>query len=160
MSTSDAYFMRLALAEARRAAEQGDVPVGAVVVRAEHVVAADHNRKEAAQDPTAHAEMLAIRSAAEELGSWRLEDSTLYVTMEPCPMCAGALWSARVQRLVYAAPDERAGAAGSLYNVVADSRLNHRLEVCGGVLAEEAQAMLQAFFRDLRAKSRAGKQQG
>ncbi len=146
----DVRFMRLALDEAERAAEAGDVPVGAVLVRDGVVVASGHNEREVRQDPTAHAEVVVLRQAAQALGSWRLERTVLYVTLEPCPMCAGAMWLARVQGLVFGAKDEKAGAAGTLYNVAADPRLNHRLVVEGGVLAEESQRLLRAFFRGLR----------
>jgi tRNA(adenine34) deaminase len=159
-SMQDEAWMRLALQEAARAAAAGEVPVGAVLVRGDEVLAAAHNLREALRDPTAHAEMLAIRRAAELLGDWRLEGTTMYVTLEPCPMCAGALWLARVGRLVYGAADERAGAAGTLYNVVADPRLNHRLRVDAGLLADEARALLQHFFRKLREERRAGADRG
>lgn len=146
----DVAMMRLALAEAGKAAALGEVPVGAVVARAGEVLAAAHNLRERSQDPTAHAEVLAVRAAAAALGSWRLTGATVYTTLEPCPMCAGALWLARVERLVYAAADEKAGAAGTLYNVVADPRLNHRLRVSHGLLADQSRALLERFFADLR----------
>ncbi|MFF9315996.1 tRNA adenosine(34) deaminase TadA [Streptomyces sp. NPDC014748] len=140
--------MRLALAEARRAVEGGDVPVGAVVLSADGaVLGAGHNEREATGDPTAHAEVLAIRRAAERVGEWRLSGCTLVVTLEPCTMCAGALVLSRVDRVVYGARDEKAGAAGSLWDVVRDRRLNHRPEVIEGVLAEECAALLTEFFR-------------
>jgi tRNA(adenine34) deaminase len=139
--------MRLALAEAERATEHGDVPIGAVVVGPDGAVLAEaHNERELAGDPTAHAEVLALRRAAERLGSWRLEGCTLVVTLEPCTMCAGALVLSRVDRLVYGATDPKAGAVGSLWDVVRDRRLNHRPEVVGGVLAEESGTLLRAFF--------------
>lgn len=139
--------MRLALGQAGLAATQGDVPVGAVVLDAAGaVLAVAHNDREGSGDPTAHAEVLALRRAAAGAGSWRLEGCTLVVTLEPCTMCAGALVLARVARLVYGAPDPKAGAAGSLWDVVRDRRLNHRPEVVGGVLAQECGAGLQAFF--------------
>jgi tRNA(adenine34) deaminase len=139
--------MRLALAEAGRALEHGDVPIGAVVVGPDGTVLAEaHNERELAGDPTAHAEVLALRRAAERLCSWRLEGSTLDVTLEPCTMCAGALVLSRVDRLVYGAADPKAGAVGSLWDVVRDRRLNHRPEVVGGVLAEECGTLLRAFF--------------
>lgn len=146
-------WMDRALAQARQAAATGDVPVGAVVVRAGQVIAAAHNRREAEQDPTAHAELLALREAAGVLGSWRLDGCTLYVTLEPCTMCAGALVLARLPALVFAAKDPKAGAVGSLYDVARDSRLNHRVEVTGGVLAEECGALLTGFFRSKRTRS-------
>jgi tRNA(adenine34) deaminase len=151
----DEAMMRLALAEARRAAARGEVPVGAVVARQGQVLARAHNLRETARDPTAHAEVLALREAARMAGSWRLEDTTVYVTLEPCPMCAGALWLARVARLVYGAADERAGAAGTLYDIVRDPRLNHRVATAGGLLAEEARALLRGFFAGLRREGEA-----
>jgi tRNA(adenine34) deaminase len=138
--------MRDALDEARAAIAHGDVPVGAVALHAGGIVARAHNEREHRGDPTAHAELLALRAAAETLGSWRLGEVTMVVTLEPCPMCAGALVAARVGRLVFGAPDPRAGACGSLYNLCADPRLNHELPVTGGVLAEEAARLLRDFF--------------
>ncbi|WP_033321469.1 tRNA adenosine(34) deaminase TadA [Streptomyces yerevanensis] len=142
--------MRLALDEAELAVRGGDVPVGAVVLSADGttVLATGHNEREATGDPTAHAEVLAIRRAAAELGRWRLTDCTLVVTLEPCTMCAGAIVQSRVDRLVYGARDEKAGATGSLWDVVRDRRLNHRPEVIGGVLDEECARLLTDFFRD------------
>ena len=142
----DEYFMRLALREAERALEHDDVPIGAVVVREGEVIGAGHNEREVRQDPTAHAEVIAMREASRALGSWRLLDSVLYVTLEPCAMCAGAIVLARVPRVVYAAPDPKAGAAGSVLDVLAEPRLNHRPEVAGGLLAVESAALLQTFF--------------
>ena len=138
--------MRDALDEARQAALVGEVPVGAVVVHRGQVIARAHNRREMDEDPTAHAEILVLREAAELLGSWRLEDCTLYVTLEPCFMCAGAVVNGRVARLVFGATDPKAGAVGSLADVPGDARLNHRPEVLGGVLAEECGAILKEFF--------------
>ncbi|WP_434592114.1 tRNA adenosine(34) deaminase TadA [Streptomyces sp. A5-4] len=141
--------MRLALDEAARAAEAGDVPVGAVLLAPDgSLLAAGHNEREATGDPTAHAEVLAIRRAAGKLGGWRLTGCTLVVTLEPCTMCAGALVQSRVDRVVYGALDEKAGAAGSLWDVVRDRRLNHRPEVVAGVLEAECSAQLTAFFRN------------
>ncbi|WP_404795607.1 tRNA adenosine(34) deaminase TadA [Streptomyces tendae] len=142
--------MRLALVEAGRAAEGGDVPVGAVVLAPDGraVLSAGHNEREATGDPTAHAEVLAIRRAAGELGEWRLSGCTLVVTLEPCTMCAGALVQSRVDRVVYGARDDKAGAAGSLWDVVRDRRLNHRPEVIEGVLADDCARLLTDFFRD------------
>ncbi|MCX0244990.1 tRNA adenosine(34) deaminase TadA [Streptomyces drozdowiczii] len=141
--------MRRALAEADRAAATGDVPVGAVVLGPNGtLLATGHNEREATGDPTAHAEVLALRRAAAALGEWRLSGCTLVVTLEPCTMCAGALVQARVDRVVYGARDEKAGAAGSLWDVVRDRRLNHRPEVVAGVLEAECAAPLTAFFRD------------
>ncbi|MEV6782679.1 tRNA adenosine(34) deaminase TadA [Streptomyces sp. NPDC051098] len=141
--------MRAALAEAERAALSGDVPVGALVLDQDGtVLSAGHNERELTGDPTAHAEVLAIRRAAERLGSWRLTGCTLVVTLEPCTMCAGAIVQSRVARVVYGARDEKAGAAGSLWDVVRDRRLNHRPEVVLGVLDQECAALLTAFFRE------------
>jgi tRNA(adenine34) deaminase len=139
--------MTLALAEADRAQGSADVPIGAVVVDADgQVVGRGHNEREASGDPTAHAEVLAIREAAKHVGEWRLTGCTLVVTLEPCTMCAGAIVLARLDRLVFAAYDEKAGAVGSLWDVVRDRRLNHRPEVVGGVMADEAGARLRDFF--------------
>lgn len=144
-------WMRLALDEARLAPATGDVPVGAVVVDPDGtVVGRGHNAREALGDPTAHAEVVALREAAARAGSWRLDGSTLVVTLEPCTMCAGAVVLARVARLVYGAVDEKAGAVGSLWDVVRDRRLNHRPEVVAGVLADEAAEELRSFFRTHR----------
>ncbi len=143
--------MRRALAEAEAAAARGEVPVGAVVVGAGgELLAADHNRREEDQDPSAHAELLAIRSAAKQAGSWRLEGATLYVTLEPCAMCAGAIVLARIRRLVFGASDPKAGFCGSLGDLVRDRRLNHRVEVVAGVLADEGGGLLREFFARLR----------
>jgi tRNA(adenine34) deaminase len=141
--------MRLAMAEAGRAASGGDVPVGAVVLAADGttVLATGHNEREATGDPTAHAEVLALRRAAQDLGEWRLSGCTLVVTLEPCTMCAGALVQSRIDRVVYGARDEKAGAAGSLWDLVRDRRLNHRPEVIGGVLADDCADLLTTFFR-------------
>lgn len=146
----DEAFMRAALAEAISAYEKDEVPVGCVIARDGRIVGRGHNLREALKDPTAHAEMLALTAAAEAVGEWRLEDCTLYVTLEPCPMCAGAIVNARVKRVVFGAPDPKAGACGSLFNLVQDSRLNHRAELRAGVLAEEAAELLRAFFREKR----------
>jgi tRNA(adenine34) deaminase len=143
--------MQVALAEARAAAAAGDVPVGALVVGADGSrLAAAHNRRETDRDPLAHAELLALRAAARAVGGWRLEGATLYVTLEPCAMCAGAVVLARVARLVYGAADPKAGFCGSLGDLVRDPRLNHRAEVTGGVLADECGELLRGFFADLR----------
>jgi tRNA(adenine34) deaminase len=146
---ADAAYMALALEEARRAAAEGEVPIGAVMVCDGAVVARGRNARESAADPTAHAEMIAIREAAEKLGRWRLSDCTLYVTLEPCPMCAGALVNARIERLVYGAADPKAGAVGTLYDLSADTRLNHRYEVTAGVLEAECGQILKNFFQGL-----------
>jgi tRNA(adenine34) deaminase len=149
----DQVWMTEALAEARRAAGIGEVPIGAVMVREGEVLGRGHNRRETDGDPLAHAEILAIRQAASRMGGWRLSGCTLYVTLEPCAMCAGALVNSRVERLVYGATDPKAGYCGTLGNLVQDPRLNHRLEVVGGVDADRSRALLQAFFQSLRKRS-------
>ena len=146
----DEYFMRLALREAERAIEHDDVPIGAVIVHDGEVIAAARNERELRGDPTAHAEVLALREASTHLGTWRLLDTALYVTLEPCAMCAGAIVLARVPRVVYAADDPKAGAAGSVLDVLAEPRLNHRPVVARGLLAEEAGELLRAFFASRR----------
>jgi tRNA(adenine34) deaminase len=148
----DLQAMDLALDEAKKAGDGGDVPVGAVVVAGGEAIAAAGNRREATGDPTAHAEILALRDAAAALGTWRLADTTLYVTLEPCPMCAGALVAARVGRLVFGCPDPKAGACGSLYNLCADPRLNHELEVVAGVREAEASGLLSGWFAERRGR--------
>ena len=147
----DKYWMNVALEEARAAAAVGDVPVGAVIVDAagDRELARGRNRREVDRDPTAHAEIVALRAAATVLGQWRIE-ATLYVTQEPCPMCAGALVNARVKRLVYGCPNPKAGAVATLFQLVSDTRLNHRVEVHSGVLAEACAAELKSFFAALR----------
>jgi tRNA(adenine34) deaminase len=147
---SDEELMGAALEEARRCLRWGDVPVGAVVARGEEVLGAAGNERELRQDPTAHAELLALRAAAEASGTWRLDGCTLYVTLEPCAMCAGGMVLARVDRLVLGAPDPKAGFAGSLGDLVRDPRLNHRLQVTAGVRAEECGELLRKFFADRR----------
>ncbi|MDR7415687.1 MAG: tRNA adenosine(34) deaminase TadA [Armatimonadota bacterium] len=147
---TDEALMREALEEARRAAAYGEVPVGCVVAYQGRVIARAHDRRESLGDPTAHAEILALRAAARFVGSWRLEGCTLAVTVEPCVMCAGALILARIARLVYGAASPKSGAVRSLFRICEDPRLNHRVEVVPGVLAEEAAALLQAFFSRLR----------
>jgi tRNA(adenine34) deaminase len=142
----DESFMRLALAEARRAEVHGDVPVGAVVVADGRVIGTGHNERELRKDPTAHAEILALREAAAHLGSWRILDSVMYVTLEPCAMCAGAIVLARLPRVVYGASDAKAGAAGSVMNLLDVPELNHRPGVAGGVLGDECAELLRAFF--------------
>lgn len=150
--TNDERWMRQALELAAQAAEAGEIPVGAIVVCEDQVIAASANRKELNQDPLGHAEILAIRAAAEKLGRWRLSGCTLYVTLEPCTMCSGAIIHARLDRVVYAATDPKAGAVRSLYQILSDSRLNHAPEVTAGVLEAEASEQLKAFFRRLRAR--------
>jgi tRNA(adenine34) deaminase len=142
--------MRRALLAAKEAAGKGEVPVGAVVARGEEILAVAANEREATKDPTAHAELLAIRRAARTLGGWRLTGCTLYATLEPCPMCAGAAHAARIDRLVYAAPDPKAGYAGTLHNTPADARLNHTIAVEKGLLEAEAAEMLRDFFKNSR----------
>jgi tRNA(adenine34) deaminase len=142
----DDYFMRLALREARLASEHEDVPIGAVVVRDGELLAASHNERELRGDPTAHAEVIALREAAQAVGSWRVLDAVLYVTLEPCAMCAGAAVLARVARLVFGASDPKAGACGSVLDVTGEPRLNHRPQVAGGLLAEDCAELLSAFF--------------
>jgi tRNA(adenine34) deaminase len=146
----DDYFMRLAMREAERALEHEDVPIGAVVVREGEVVAAAHNERELRQDPTAHAEIIALREAARAAGTWRVLDAVLYVTLEPCAMCAGAIVLARVPRVVYGASDPKAGACGSVLDVLGEARLNHRPEVAGGLLALECGELLSEFFASRR----------
>lgn len=146
----DARWMREALSLARKAEAEGEVPVGAVIVKGSTIVGCGWNRPVSAHDPTAHAEIVGLRAAAQTLGNYRLLDTTLYVTLEPCVMCAGAMVHARVQRLVFGAPDPRAGAAGSVFDAVRSPILNHRLEVTGGVLAEESGELLRRFFEKRR----------
>ena len=142
----DEYFMRLALREAERAPDHDDVPIGAVIVHGGEVIAAARNERELRGDPTAHAELLALREASAKLGTWRLLDTVLYVTLEPCPMCAGAIVLARVPRVVFGAADPKAGAAGSVLDVLDEPRLNHRPAVARGLLAEESAELLRSFF--------------
>jgi tRNA(adenine34) deaminase len=146
----DEYFMRLALREASRALEHDDVPIGAVIVREGEVIGSGHNERELRADPTAHAEMIALREAAHAVGSWRVLDTVIYVTLEPCAMCAGAIVLARVPRVVFGAADPKAGAAGSVFNVLAEPRLNHQPQVESGLLAEESAELLRAFFSPRR----------
>ena len=146
----DEQFMRLALREAVAAGEHGDVPVGAVVVHDGEVVGTGRNERELRGDPTAHAELLALRAAALSLGGWRLPGAVLYVTLEPCPMCAGAAVVARVAEIIYGTPDPKGGAVSTLYRIASDPRLNHRAAVTSGVLAEECAALLTSFFRSRR----------
>jgi tRNA(adenine34) deaminase len=146
----DEFYMRLALREAERALEHDDVPIGAVIVRDGEVIGAGHNEREFRSDPTAHAEVLALREAARSVGSWRVLDAVMYVTLEPCAMCAGAIVLARVPRVVYGTEDPKAGAAGSVLDILAEPRLNHRPEVAGGLLRDECAALLVAFFASRR----------
>ncbi len=149
---SDEEFMRQALAQAEKAATLGETPVGAVLVIGDEIVAAAHNMRETWQDPAAHAELLVVREASARLGKWRLSDATVYVTLEPCLMCAGALVLARVNRLVYGCRDPRAGVLGSVYDVVRDGRLNHSYRITPGVLEAECREVLTNFFAELRGK--------
>ncbi len=150
----DELFMHEALFEARKAEARGEVPVGAVIVRGDEIIARGHNLRETSQDPSAHAELIAMRAAAARLGTFRLEETTCYVTLEPCPMCAGALVNARVPRVVYGADDPKAGATKSLYAIGTDGRLNHTFELRGGVLSEECGALLSTFFAAIRKRRR------
>jgi tRNA(adenine34) deaminase len=148
----DEEWMRAALTEAKQAFGQGEVPVGAVVVLRGAVIGRGSNARESAHDPTAHAEVLAIREAARSMGDWRLEETCLYVTQEPCPMCAGAIVNARIPRVVFGCDNPKAGAVRTLYRLLEDSRLNHRVEVVRGVLAEECGSLMTSFFKQLRDK--------
>lgn len=150
MVDQDYYYMNMAFEEARQAETMGEVPIGAVIVKGQEVVGRGHNLRERDQDPTAHAEILALRDAARTLGTWRLEGCSLYVTLEPCPMCAGAIMLARIQRLVYGALDPKGGAIESLLKLYEVEGFNHVVETRGGVMAREAGEMLQVFFRKLR----------
>lgn len=144
------YFMQLALHEAEAAYAENEVPVGAIIVWGSRVIASAHNQREQLRDPTAHAEMIAITQAAHQLGSWRLENCTLYVTLEPCPMCAGAILQARIPTVVYGADDPKAGAVLSLYRLLEDERLNHRCQVVRGILADQCASILRRFFEEQR----------
>jgi tRNA(adenine34) deaminase len=149
----DEQYMRLAIDQARIAEENGDVPIGAVIVHNNQIIAKAYNQREQLQDPTAHAEIIALTQAASALENWRLHGCTIYVTLEPCTMCAGAMVLGRLDRLVYGCDDPKAGACKSLYNIVQDERLNHRLEVKSGVLADQCSQQLQAFFHRRRAET-------
>ena len=142
--------MRLALQQAQQAQAEDEVPVGAIILNQDRIIAAAYNQREQLHDPTAHAEMIAITQAAEAIGDWRLEHCTMYVTLEPCPMCAGAIIQSRIPRIVYGATDPKAGAVTSLYNLLTDTRLNHTVQVTGGVLAEDCGRILTNFFRSKR----------
>ncbi|MCC3145278.1 tRNA adenosine(34) deaminase TadA [Halanaerobium sp. Z-7514] len=146
----DQKYMQMALAEARKAYQRAEVPIGAVVVCDDRVVGRGFNLREQTQDPTSHAEIIALKEAAKEQASWRLENCQLYVTLEPCPMCAGAILQSRLKRLVYAADDPKAGAVKSLYQLLGDNRFNHQVEVVSGVMEAEAAQLLKDFFRELR----------
>jgi tRNA(adenine34) deaminase len=149
------HWMRVAIAEAAKAAVLGDIPVGAIAVREGEIIGRGYNRRETDGDPTAHAEIIAIREAARVVGNWRLEDVTLYCTLEPCAMCSGAMVLARLPRLVWAADDPKAGAGGSIIDLLNHPQLNHRIEVVRGILADEAAAQLRGFFLELRSRNRA-----
>lgn len=151
-SENDEKWMRIALEEAEKALEEEDVPIGAIAVRDNMIIGRGYNKREANQDPTAHAEMIAIRQAAKIVGHWRLEDVTLYCTLEPCAMCAGAMVLARLPRLVYATTDPKAGAGGSIMDITRHPALNHQVEVTNGLFADEASEQIRAFFRMLRAR--------
>jgi tRNA(adenine34) deaminase len=149
----DEKFMKLAIEQAQIAEENGDVPIGAIIVYENQIIGKAYNQREQLQDPTAHAEIIALTQAAAFLESWRLHGCTMYVTLEPCPMCAGALVLARIDRLVYGCDDPKTGAIKSLYNIVTDERLNHTIDVVSGVLSEECSSLLQQFFRQQRNKN-------
>jgi len=146
------YYMQLALLEAKKAYDLGEVPIGAIITKGDEIVAASYNRREIDKNALAHAEILAIDEACRKLGGWRLVGCTMYVTLEPCLMCAGAIINSRIGRLVYGSFDPKAGAVNSLYNVLGDNRLNHQVDVVHGVLSNEASLLLKQFFRDLRTK--------
>lgn len=153
----DNYWMKKALALAERAAALGEVPIGSVLVKDGTIIGRGFNRRESRKDPSSHAEMIAIRQAARRLDAWRLTGTTLYVTLEPCPMCMGAIVLARIERLVFGSFDPKAGAAGSLYNLADDPRLNHRVELESGIMDEECSRLLSGFFRELRRQKKASR---
>ncbi|ARJ39074.1 tRNA-specific adenosine deaminase [Sporosarcina ureae] len=155
----DEYYMRLAIAEAEKAASLAEVPIGAVIVHNEQVIAAAYNLRETTQNAVTHAELSAIQIACEKIGSWRLEDTTLYVTLEPCPMCAGAILQSRIPRVVYGARDPKGGCVHTFYNLLNDSRFNHECIVTEGVLGKECGQLLTTFFRSLREKRKAAKKE-
>lgn len=157
--TIDEKYMKIALAEAKKAEAIGEVPIGAVIVKDDQVIARAHNLRETIQQPTAHAEHIAIEKAAEVVGSWRLEDCTLYVTLEPCVMCSGAIVMSRIPRVVYGAKDPKGGCSGSLMDLLQESRFNHRAEVVSGVLEEDCSLILKNFFKQIRDKKKLLKQQ-
>jgi len=155
--TDDTTYMQAAIAEAQLARAKGEVPIGAVIVHEGQIIGRGHNLRETSNDPTSHAEMVAIRQAAAAIGHWRLLETTLYVTLEPCVMCMGAIILARIPRLVYACRDPRAGAVGSIYDFSSDERFNHKVEVVEGVLGAECSALLSGFFQELRSRRKAAK---
>ncbi|MBS4175871.1 tRNA adenosine(34) deaminase TadA [Bacillus sp. FJAT-49736] len=160
MTLDDAHFMTLALEEAKKAAEKNEVPIGAVLVLDNEVLASAHNLRESTQNATTHAEILAIQKACNRLGSWRLENAILYVTLEPCPMCSGAIIQSRIKRVVFGAYDPKAGCVGSLMNLLEDHRFNHQCEVTSGVLEKECGEILSQFFRQIRHKKKQEKASG
>ncbi|MFJ8268718.1 tRNA adenosine(34) deaminase TadA [Peribacillus asahii] len=157
MVKDDAYYMNIALQEAKKARALQEVPIGAIVVWKDEVIARAYNLRETDQNAVAHAELLAIREACEVLGTWRLEEATLYVTLEPCPMCSGAIINSRIKRVVFGAHDPKAGCAGTFMNLLQDERFNHQSEVTSGVLQEECGGILTAFFKELREQKKAAK---
>lgn len=154
MNHTDEYFMELALAEAQKAAAIGEVPIGAIVVHDNQVIGRAHNLRETSKNAVTHAELMAIQQSCEHMDNWRLENTTIYVTLEPCPMCAGAILQSRIPRVVYGARDIKAGCVHSLYNLLNDARFNHECEVTEGVLAQQCGAILTQFFQDLRARKK------
>lgn len=154
MKYTDEYYMDLAIAEAKKAAAIGEVPIGAIVVHDEKIIGRAHNLRETSRNAVTHAELMAIQQSCEELENWRLENTTIYVTLEPCPMCAGAILQSRIPRVVYGARDVKAGCVHSLYTLLNDSRFNHECEVTEGVLAEECGQLLTQFFQELRARKK------
>ncbi len=154
----DNRFMTAAIGQAQIARDNGDVPVGVVIVHENQIIAKGYNQRDQLNDSTAHAEIIALTAACDYIGNWRLNDCTIYVTLEPCPMCAGALVLARLDRLVYGCDDPKAGACGSLYNIVQDDRLNHRIEITKGILAEQCSALLTEFFQNRRKEKAKNKQ--
>ncbi|WP_409252445.1 tRNA adenosine(34) deaminase TadA [Bacillus sp. SCS-153A] len=154
MNTKQEYFMKLAIDEAKKAEEKAEVPIGAVIVLDGEVIASAHNLRETTQNAVTHAELLAIEEACEKLGTWRLENAELYVTLEPCPMCSGAIILSRINTVIYGAPDPKAGCAGTLMNLLEDDRFNHQCEVVPGVLGEECGQLLTHFFRKLRERKK------
>ncbi|MBY6270847.1 MAG: tRNA-specific adenosine deaminase [Bacillaceae bacterium] len=154
------YYMRMAIEEAKKAEEKQEVPIGCVIVLGDTVIARAHNLRETLQNPLAHAEILAVNEAAKRLKSWRLEDTEMFVTLEPCPMCAGSIVQSRIKRVVYGASDPKAGCAGTLMNLLQEERFNHRAEVVAGVLEEECGNLLTGFFKKLRDRKKAGEGQG
>ncbi|MFD2923918.1 tRNA adenosine(34) deaminase TadA [Halobacillus naozhouensis] len=153
----DEHYMQLAIEQAKRARALGEVPIGAVIVYQEEVIASGYNQRETSQLASSHAEIISIEKANEIIGSWRLEKCTLYVTLEPCPMCAGAIVQSRVPRVVYGAPDPKAGCAGTLMNLLQEDRFNHQSDVIGGIMEEECGKLLKDFFRELREKKKRSK---